>query len=102
MIMKQNIRYGLIFFVLLTNYKAYTQTGETVLSLKQSVDIAIKNNLVVKQSDLQAQTDYISLKQSRSNRLPDGNAFITHGLNQGRSIDPFSNSYINHIVYYGY
>jgi outer membrane protein len=101
MIMKKNIRYGLIFFVLLTNYKAYTQTGETVLSLKQSVDIAIKNNLVVKQSDLQAQTDYITLKQSRSNRLPDGNAFITHGLNQGRSIDPFSNSYINQNVNYG-
>ncbi|MEP6614941.1 MAG: TolC family protein [Ginsengibacter sp.] len=82
----------------LANCKAYTQTADTVLSLRQSVDIAIKNNLQVKQSDLQAQSDYISLKQSKANKLPDANAFVSHGLNQGRSIDPFSNSYINQNV----
>jgi outer membrane protein len=96
------LRTCIIFFILLTNCKAYTQnSGEPVLSLKQSVEIAIKNNLQVKQSDLQAQTDYITLKQSKANQLPDGNAYIIHGLNQGRSIDPFSNSYINQNVTYG-
>jgi outer membrane protein len=101
MIMKNNSRYGIIFLVLLTNYKAYTQTGDTVLSLRQSVEIAIKNNLQVKQSDLQAQTDHVTLRQSQANRLPNANAFVTHGLNQGRSIDPFSNTYINQNVNYG-
>lgn len=99
--MKNKMKYGIIFFIVLTNCKAYAQNGDTVLSLKQSVELAIKNNLPVKQSDLQSQVDYISLKQARANKLPDANAFISHGLNQGRSIDPFSNSYINQNVTYG-
>src|SRR6266516_5262594 len=95
------MKYCILFFILLTNCKAYTQNSDTVLSLKQCVGTAIKNNLKVKQSDLQAQTDYITVKQSKANKLPDGNAYISHGLNQGRSIEPFSNSYINQNVTYG-
>jgi len=98
----KQMRYIIIFIFLLTNCEAYTQiAGDTSLTLKQAVDIAIKNNLPVKQSELQSQTEYVNLKQARGNRLPDANGFLTEGLNQGRSIDPFSNSYINQNVGFG-
>ena len=46
----------------------------------------------VLQSELQAQTAEINWKQAKSNRFPDLNGSIGHGINQGRSIDPFTNS----------
>ncbi len=91
-----------ILFILCTNYNSFSQENtDTVLSLKQCVDIAIANNLQVKQTELQMQTDYLTLKQSKDNRLPELSANANHGINQGRSIDPFTNSYINQNVGYG-
>ncbi len=70
------------------------------LSLKQCVEAAIKNNPQVQQSDLQSQTAAINLKQAKADVLPDLFGNLSHGINQGRSIDPFSNSYINQQVTY--
>jgi outer membrane protein len=70
------------------------------LTLQQSVDIAIANNLDVKQSDLQVQTEAANLRQTRANILPDLFGNLNHGINQGRSIDPFTNGYINQQVNY--
>ncbi|RZL99873.1 MAG: hypothetical protein EOO88_59200, partial [Pedobacter sp.] len=39
--------------------------------------------------------------KTKSNRLPDLFADVTHGLQQGRSIDPFTNSYINQQIFFG-
>lgn len=69
-----------------------------VLTLEESVNIALKNNLEVRQSDLQSQSASIVLKQSRRTLLPSVSGAIGHGLNQGRSIDPFTNSYIDQNV----
>lgn len=92
----------IITLILWGNFKGYAQqSADTVLSLKQCVDIALKNNLQIKQNELQAQTDYITYKQAKDNRLPQVSANVIHGLNQGRSIDPFSNSYINQNITYG-
>ncbi|ULQ57890.1 TolC family protein [Flavihumibacter rivuli] len=74
-----------------------TSTG---LSLQQCVDIAFKNNLELKQTEIQAATTQVSYKQSKDNLLPSFNGFVEHGLNQGRSIDPFSNSYLNQNINY--
>lgn len=70
------------------------------LTLRQSVETAIANNLDVKQSDLQLQAAKIYMKQARTNVLPDLFGNMGHGINQGRSIDPFTNSYINQQVNY--
>ena len=69
-------------------------------SLKQSIEIALANNLQVKQSEFQARSAGIALKQEKSNLLPDIFASINHGLNQGRSIDPATNGYVNDNVSY--
>ena len=62
------------------------------LSLQQCVETAISNNLDVRQRELQMQSSEANWKQARMNRLPDLNASAGHSFNQGRSIDPFTNS----------
>ena len=61
-------------------------------NLQQAIDTAIARNIPVKQSDLLMQAAGVNWKQSRLNRLPDLNSDINHGINQGRSIDPFTNA----------
>jgi len=71
------------------------------LSLKQCVDRAIAFNATVQQQNLSAQTSQVQLQQSKGNVLPDLFANINHGLNKGRSIDPFTNSYVNQSLAFG-
>lgn len=75
------------------------QSG-TTLTLQQAIQTAIDNNVQVKQSDLLTQTAEVAWKQSRSNLLPDLNASASHGINQGRSIDPFTNTYVDQKINY--
>ena len=65
------------------------------LTLQQCIEMGIVNNLDVLQSDLQAQADEIRWKQAKLNRLPDLNASGGYAFNAGRSIDQYTNSYIN-------
>ena len=65
------------------------------LTLQQCIEMGIVNNLDVLQSDLQAQADEVRWKQAKLNRLPDLNASAGYAFNAGRSIDQFTNSYIN-------
>src|ERR1700712_5260444 len=96
---------GAIIFLLIVvgTINGFAQQGNdsAVLTLKQCVDIALKNNLLVKQNELQTETDYISLKQARNNRLPQVIANVGHGLSQGRGIDPITNGYVNQNIGYG-
>jgi outer membrane protein len=68
---------------------------ENIMTLKQCIDNAIKNNILVKQSDLQSETANINLKQAKANLLPNVNGNFSYGFNEGRSVDPITNSYIN-------
>ncbi|HMG07340.1 MAG TPA: TolC family protein [Mucilaginibacter sp.] len=68
---------------------------DSVLSVKQCVEIAIKNNLVVRQSELDMQRRRVDFNQSKENLLPTINGQVDHSINQGRSINPFTNSYVN-------
>ncbi|HQY12403.1 MAG TPA: TolC family protein, partial [Ferruginibacter sp.] len=65
------------------------------LTLKACLDIALANNIPVKQSELLEQNARLNLNQSRMNRLPNVSAGLNYGINNGRSIDPYTNSYIN-------
>jgi outer membrane protein len=77
----------------LSMYSQNNTSGK--LTLQQCIEMGIVNNLDVLQSDLQAQADEIRWKQARLNRLPDLNASGSYAFNAGRSIDQFTNSYIN-------
>lgn len=70
----------------------------TKLNLQQCIDIAVKNNQQVKEAKYQSDYAESYLSQAKGNMLPFINADINHGLSQGRSIDPFSNGYVDQNV----
>ncbi len=78
----------------------FLATAQNKLTLKEAIETGIKNNIDVLQSDLQMQKAGIDYRQSKAAMLPDLNASANHGVNQGRSIDPFTNSFINQKVNY--
>ena len=84
-----------IFFVI-----AFSAVGQNRMTLQEAVSLGIKNNLDVNQAGLQMQNAEIDYKQSRAFMLPDLNAQASQGINQGRSIDPFTNAFINQKVGY--
>lgn len=69
-------------------------------SLQQCIDTALAKNIAVKQNGLLADAAEINMKQARANLLPDLNASMDHGINTGRSIDPFTNQYVNQSINY--
>jgi outer membrane protein len=88
-------RYLIILSFFFYNVNAYSQR---VFSLKQAVDTALKNNLELKQSELLMESAGIDWRQSKANLLPNLNGNVVHGINQGRSIDPFTNAYVEEKV----
>lgn len=96
--MKKKHITGLLFCAILLTATVHAQTtGNTggILTLQQCVETAIGNNLLVRQSEYQAQSDKVNYKQAKGSQLPFISGNINHGINQGRSIDPFTNTYAN-------
>jgi outer membrane protein len=69
--------------------------NKQVFTLQQCVETAYKNNTDVKQAELLAETARLNYNQSKASMLPDLNAGISHSAYNGRSINPYTNSYIN-------
>src|ERR1700754_2634201 len=87
--------FNFIFFSLIglsaIKTQAQTQT-DTLTSIRQCIDIAIKNNLIVRQSDLDMQRLRVGYLQAKENLLPSLNGQVDHSINSGRSVNPFTNS----------
>ena len=94
--MKKIIGYGAVLVVMHTLAASAQETA--VLTLQQCVETAFKNNLDVKQRELQMQTAGVYAEQAKTNLLPVVFGDATHGINEGKSIDPYTNSYINQQV----
>lgn len=62
-------------------------------TLQQCIEHAVKNNLQVKQSLLNAELQGQNLLQSKANVLPSVNGNASHSYNFGRTIDPFTNTF---------
>ncbi len=93
---KNNPGRGIMIIVLsVISWSAFSQTAPSKLTLKEAVDIAIKNNIQVKQSELRTETADIARRQSKAYLLPSLNGTFNYGWNNGRNIDPFTNTYVN-------
>ncbi|MBW7839417.1 MAG: TolC family protein [Chitinophagaceae bacterium] len=79
----------------------FTATAQTKLTLQQAIELGIRNNADVLQSGLAAERSSVLWKQSRMSRLPNLNASVNQGNNYGKSIDPFTNTFIDQKVTYG-
>jgi outer membrane protein len=81
--------------------KSAAQDRPSIVNLQTAIDLALKNNPDAKQADLVMQAADVRRRQSAYDLLPDLNGNVNHGMNQGRSIDPFTNTYNNQKITYG-
>jgi outer membrane protein len=82
-----------IVLLLVMNVAVNAQTKK--LTLQQCVETALHNNLQVNQNDLLMQSAEVNYQQARANMLPVISGNVNYGANQGRSINPFTNTFIN-------
>lgn len=85
------------FFLFIALFTAaingYAQGGK--LSLQKAIETAIENNITVQRTELQQESAAVNWRQSKANLLPSLNGNASQGISYGRSIDPFTNSYVN-------
>ncbi len=62
-------------------------------TLEECITIAIEKNLDLKGAELRRKSSKINYKNTVNSLLPNLNANYNLGINKGRSIDPFTNSY---------
>jgi len=72
--------------------------AQNIYTLKQCISIAQENNIVAQQAKLNNQQTNVSLKTAKYAQLPNLNASVANNYNFGRTIDPFTNAYINQNV----
>lgn len=88
-------KYLITLILLSSSVFAFGQQADTVLTLQQCLDIAIKNNLSVRQAGRSSQSAGIDLFQAKENLLPNIGANASRTYNSGRAISPITNSYVN-------
>jgi outer membrane protein len=87
-----------IFFtiVLMVSLVVFSQNEqEKTYTLEECIKIALENNLSLKSVKNTEKSSKINYNQSKANLLPSLNGNSNLGVNNGRSIDPFTNDFIN-------
>ncbi len=74
--------------------------SQEVWSLQQCVDYAMKNNISVKQTDVQAKIAALQLNSAELAKFPNASFATGSGLQSGRSIDPTSNQFTTTQLFY--
>ncbi|MEB0262322.1 MULTISPECIES: TolC family protein [unclassified Mucilaginibacter] len=88
-------KFLLFSLITLTPALAHSQAVDSVLTLRQCIDIALKHNLDVRKSELILQSARVDKNQAKENLLPTLNAQVDHGINNGRSVNLVDYSYVN-------
>ena len=83
-----------LLLILLVMVVCFSQAQNKILTLKDCIDTALANNFTVKQRELQANAAGINYKQAKDNLLPSAQSTYSYSINNGRTIDPFTNGYI--------
>jgi len=85
----------IIIFLFITTGLTAQNTEKPGLSLEECIQLARENNINLKRSDLQADTEKLNFRGTKSQVLPAINGSYTYAINKGRSIDPYSNDVID-------
>jgi outer membrane protein len=88
------------FLLCLFVFKGIAQDS-TLYTLTQCIDIALKNNLDVRTAELQEELANARLQQARASALPYANAYASQGINKGKSINPYTNTFVNQEIITG-
>lgn len=89
--------FGLLFLISVCSLNLFGQEDETpseTWNLPQCIEYGIENNINIQQSNLTVKSSENNYIQSKIARYPTVNASATQGLSFGRSINPFSNSFV--------
>ncbi len=85
-----------VLLIIVMGWSGYTQDlNQKNYSLDECISIAFENNLDLKSANLRANSAKVNHQQSKANLLPSINGNFNIGVNDGRSIDPFTNDFIN-------
>ncbi len=80
-----------LFIILFLSHCAVAQN----YTLKKCIEVATANNPAYQKTFLTAEVAATNLDQAKARRLPQTQFSVSQGMNFGRSIDRFSNDYIN-------
>lgn len=87
--------------LLLTGFIASTSCiAQDKWDIVKILDHAMKNNIQIRQQDIQAQIDQLTYKQSEASRYPTVNFGTNLGVTTGRSIDRTTNQFTTQSVFY--
>lgn len=81
--------YVFVFLILLGSSKAF---GQEKWSLRQCIDFALKNNVSVKQSDVQARLSAITAAQSKMTLYPNLTGSLNSSYQHGLTTNPTTNA----------
>lgn len=95
-----NYRIFCIFFFGLPLFVFSQNMERTVHSLEECIALALKNNLDLKQAYLSEQSSNIYFKENKNALLPNLNANYNYGNMSGRSIDPYTNTFVTEQLRY--
>lgn len=80
-------------WVLLFSALPFCLFAQDKWDLRRCVEYAMKNNVTVRQADIQARIAALQVKQAQLNQYPNANLSSNIGLQLGRSIDPTTNQF---------
>ena len=83
----------IVFFLLLIGFQLSAQSKKW--TLEECVDYAIKNNISIKQSELDLKTSNIDKLEAIGGFLPTLTANANYSVNTGASINPVTNQFQN-------
>ncbi|MBP6410494.1 MAG: TolC family protein [Pseudarcicella sp.] len=92
-------KYIVLFFFLFIQQAIFSQKTATI-KLSEAISLAQENNLEVLQNKNQLLKQKLQLAQSQNESLPTVNATISEFFNFGRSIDPFTNTFLEKNINY--
>jgi outer membrane protein len=96
---------GLVILLLLFQHRASAQTvtdSGTVYTIQQCIDSALKSNITVKTAQFTMESARLSLRQQQAGFLPSVSAYANYGSNAGKSVNNYTNTYINEQYGSGY
>ena len=82
-----------LLLIIIVSLSATAQEKGNKWDLRKCVDYATKNNISVKQADVQARISALQFKQAKYYQYPTSSFSTSAGYQFGRSIDPTTNEY---------
>lgn len=77
---------------------SFSQTSTEQWTLQRCVNEALEKNISVRQNQFQGEISQNNLEQSQLSRIPTLSGSGSHNYNIGRTIDPFTNTFVNQTI----